>query len=52
MSPPLDPVASDPVLPEAARVEVLDQNGGWTEFRWGALHGWVPAATLRAIDKP
>ncbi|HEY1955807.1 MAG TPA: hypothetical protein VGH28_09340 [Polyangiaceae bacterium] len=41
-----------PVLPEAARVEVVDQNGGWTEVRWGGLHGWVPAATLRTIDKP
>ena len=41
-----------PVLPEAARVEVIGQNGGWTELRWGSLHGWVPAATLRAIEKP
>lgn len=41
-----------PVLPEAARVEVVGQNGSWTELRWGSLHGWVPAATLRAIEKP
>lgn len=39
-------------LPEAARVEVLDQGGGFTEFRWGALHAWVPAGTLRALAKP
>jgi hypothetical protein len=39
-------------LPEAARVEVLGHEGGWTEFRWGSLKAWVPAATLRPIAKP
>mgnify|MGYP001601317195 CR=1 FL=1 len=41
-----------PVLPEAARVEIVDRRGGWTEFRWGGLEAWVPAATLRPITKP
>ncbi len=39
-------------LPEAARVEVLDQANGLTEFRWGSLSAWVPSATLRALAKP
>ena len=39
-------------LPEAARVEVLDQNAGWTEVRWGALDAWVPSSTLRPLAKP
>ena len=39
-------------LPEGARVEVLDQSGGFTEFRWGDLRAWVPGATLRALAKP
>jgi len=39
-------------LPEAARVEIVEQNGGWTEFRWGALEAWVPTATLRPLAKP
>lgn len=39
-------------LPEAARVEIVDQSGAWTEFRWGSLDAWVPAATLRPLAKP
>ena len=39
-------------LPEAARVEVLDESGGFTEFRWGGLRAWVPTATLRTLAKP
>ena len=39
-------------LPEAARVEVLDQNAAWTEVRWGALDAWVPTSTLRPLAKP
>lgn len=39
-------------LPEAARVEIVEENAGWTEFRWGSLEAWVPAATLRPIAKP
>ena len=39
-------------LPEAARVEVLGENAGWTEVRWGALDAWVPTSTLRPLAKP
>lgn len=43
-------------LPEAARVEITDDGemgrGGFTEFHWGSLHAWVPAATLRPLAKP
>ena len=39
-------------LPEAARVEIIDQNGEWTEVRWGALDAWVPSSTLRPLAKP
>jgi hypothetical protein len=38
-------------LPEAARVEIVDENGAWTEFRWGALDAWVPSQTLRPLAK-
>jgi hypothetical protein len=41
-----------PVLPEAARVEVLEQNAGLTEVRWGSLDAWVPTSTLRPLAKP
>jgi hypothetical protein len=39
-------------LPEAARVQVLEQNAGWTEIRWGALDAWLPSSTLRPLAKP
>ncbi len=39
-------------LPEAARVEVVEQNAGLTEVRWGALDAWVPTSTLRPLAKP
>jgi hypothetical protein len=39
-------------LPEAARVEVVGDNGGWTEVRWGPLDAWVPTGTLRPIARP
>jgi hypothetical protein len=38
-------------LPEAARVEIIGENGAWTEFRWGTLDAWVPAQTLRPLAK-
>jgi hypothetical protein len=38
-------------LPEAARVEIVGENGAWTEFRWGTLDAWVPAQTLRPLAK-
>jgi hypothetical protein len=38
-------------LPEAARVEIVEQNGAWTEFRWGSLDAWVPAQALRPLAK-
>jgi len=38
-------------LPEAARVEIVEENGAWTEFRWGSLEAWVPAQTLRPLAK-
>jgi hypothetical protein len=38
-------------LPEAARVEVVEQNAGLTEIRWGALDCWVPTSTLRPLAK-
>jgi len=38
-------------LPEAARVEIIGDNGAWTEFRWGTLDAWVPAQTLRPLAK-
>jgi hypothetical protein len=38
-------------LPEAARVEILGENGAWTELRWGALDAWVPTQTLRPLAK-
>ena len=38
-------------LPEAARVEIVGENGAWTEFRWGTLDAWVPAQTLRPLEK-
>jgi hypothetical protein len=38
-------------LPEAARVEIVGDNGSWTEFRWGTLDAWVPAQTLRPLAK-
>jgi len=38
-------------LPEAARVEIVGENGAWTEFRWGELDAWVPAQTLRPLAK-
>ena len=40
------------VLPEAARVRVLAENAGWSEVRWGALDAWLPATSLRTIEKP
>jgi hypothetical protein len=39
-------------LPEAARVEVVEQNAGLTEVRWGTLDCWVPTNALRPLAKP
>jgi hypothetical protein len=46
------PLPQGQPLPEAARVEVVDQNAGFTEIRWGTLDAWVPASTLRPLAKP
>ncbi|MEO8798853.1 MAG: hypothetical protein ABI551_13275 [Polyangiaceae bacterium] len=40
------------VLPEAARVQLMAENAGWSEVRWGALDAWLPSSALRTIDKP
>jgi hypothetical protein len=45
-------VPSAEPLPEGARVRVITSNGGWSEVRWGALDAWVPANTVRALEKP
>jgi hypothetical protein len=39
-------------LPEAARVEIVEQGAGFTQFRWGSLDAWLPSATLRPLAKP
>lgn len=39
-------------LPEGARVQLLAENAGWDEIRWGSLDAWIPAAAIRAIARP
>jgi len=39
-------------LPEAARVEIIEQSAGLTEIRWGSLDAWVPTSALRPLAKP
>lgn len=39
-------------LPEGARVQVLAENAGWDQIRWGALDTWVPASAVRTIERP
>ncbi len=38
-------------IPEAARVELHDQEGAFTEVRWGTLDAWVPTTALRPLAK-
>jgi len=38
-------------LPEAARVELGEEEGAFTEVRWGTLHAWVPTTALRRLAK-
>ena len=39
-------------LPEGARVQVMAENAGWDEIRWGALDTWVPATAVRTVERP
>ena len=43
---------AEQTLPEAARVEIVDQSAGLTEVRWGTLDAWVPSSVLRPLAKP
>jgi hypothetical protein len=38
-------------IPEAARVELREQEGAFTEVRWGTLDAWVPTTALRPLAK-
>ena len=38
-------------LPEGARVQIVEQNGGLIRIRWGSLDAWLPASTLRTLAK-
>ena len=39
------------IIPEAARVELREQEGAFTEVRWGTLDAWVPTTALRPLAK-
>lgn len=43
---------SQPALPEAARVDVLDRKGPLVRVRWGTTEGYTSAASVRVIARP
>jgi len=45
-------LASAPVVPEAAEVEILGHRAGWARIRWGKLVAWIPAGSVRPIAEP
>jgi hypothetical protein len=45
------PLPQSPMVPEAARVELVDSRAGWAHVRWGALDGWVSSSAVRAIAR-
>jgi hypothetical protein len=42
-------IASAPVVPEAAEVEIVGHRGAWAQVRWGKLLAWIPAGSVRPI---
>jgi hypothetical protein len=40
------------VVPEAARVHVLETKGSLARVRWGGTAGWVQAGTIRMLATP
>jgi hypothetical protein len=44
-------IASEPTLPEGARVRVLTAAPDWSRIRWGSLEAWIPSSALRLLAK-